>query len=186
MPGSRLVHDDRINVAQRSGFGSRVPRLPSQLQQGRRRPSAGLGTFPAAQPAGEVVDEGGRRMLHRGEIDVARRLAAGALDLQPGGAAVDCLVDGRRWVDRFALAPHSLVPAFAEEPVGLLKHGLGLGPHLRRLGGQDPGHRTRLPSSLFSALWSPPESGVECLVTTGAEGARPRTCKGSGRQAEKA
>ena len=59
-------------------------------------------------------------------------------------------------------------------------------PAIGQIDTVDPGHRTRLPSSLFSALWSPPESGVECLVTTGAEGARPRTCKGSGRQAEKA
>ena len=61
------------------------------------------------------MDVGSRRVLHRGQIDVARRLAAGAPDLQPRKAAVDRLVDGRRRVDRLAVGPHALVPAFACE-----------------------------------------------------------------------
>jgi hypothetical protein len=65
--------------------------LASKLQQGGGRTSAGLGAFPASQPAGEIMDERGRRALHRGEIDVARRLAAGALDFQPRKAPVDRL-----------------------------------------------------------------------------------------------
>ena len=43
-------------------------------------------------------------MLHGGEVDVARRLAARAPDLQPREAAVDGLVDRRRRVDRLAVA----------------------------------------------------------------------------------
>jgi nucleotidyltransferase/DNA polymerase involved in DNA repair len=38
-----------------------------------------------------------------------------------------------RRVDRFAVGPHPLVPAFAKRAVGLLQEGLGLGPHLGRL-----------------------------------------------------
>src|ERR1700677_2747579 len=93
--------------------------LPGKLQQGGGRTPSGLGAFATPQPAGE--------------IDVARRLAAGALDLQPREAAVDGLVDGRRWIDRFAIGPHSLIPAFAEQRVSLLQHRLGLGPHFGRL-----------------------------------------------------
>jgi hypothetical protein len=43
----------------------------------------GLGALSAAEPAGEVVHERGRRVLHRRKIDVARRLAASALNLEP-------------------------------------------------------------------------------------------------------
>jgi hypothetical protein len=70
-------------------IGSWMPRLPSQLKQGRRRASTYLGAFPAPQPVGEVVDESGRRVLHRCQIEVARRLAAGASDLQPGIPGID-------------------------------------------------------------------------------------------------
>src|ERR1700681_396799 len=91
-------------------------------------------------------------MLHTGQIDVARRLAAGTPDLEPGKAAVDGLVDGRRRVDRFAVAPHPLVPAFAEQSVGLLQHGLGLGSYLSRLRSEDVCHRTRLAELLVQSL----------------------------------
>jgi hypothetical protein len=91
-------------------------------------------------------------VLHGGEIDVARRLAAGALDLQPRKTAVDRLIDGRRRIDRLAVGPHPLVPAFAEQPVGLLHHRLGLGPHLGRLRREDVGHRTRLAQLLVQGL----------------------------------
>ena len=40
--------------------------------------------FPIAQPAGEIVDERGRRGLHRRQVNVTRRLAPRTLDLQPG------------------------------------------------------------------------------------------------------
>jgi hypothetical protein len=35
-------------------------------------------------------------------------------------AAVDCLIDRWRRIDRLAIRPHQLVPAFAEQLVGLL------------------------------------------------------------------
>jgi hypothetical protein len=91
-------------------------------------------------------------MLHRREVDVARRLATRAADLQPGKAAVDGLVDRRRRVDRLAVAPHSLIPTPAQQLVGLLDHRFTLGPHLRRLRGEDVGHRARLPELLFQSL----------------------------------
>lgn len=59
-------------------------------------------------------------------------------------ASIHCLVDRGRRIDRFAVAPHPLVPAFAKQPVSLLDHRLALGPHFRQLGGQDVGHRARL------------------------------------------
>ena len=74
------------------------------------------------------------------------------LDLQPGEAAVDGLVDGRRRIDRFAVAPHPLVPTFAKQLVGLLDHRLALGPHLGRLRGQDVGHRACLAELLVQSL----------------------------------
>ena len=41
---------------------------------------------------------------------------------------------------------------FAKQPVGLLQHRLGLGPHLGRLRGEDVGHRTRLAELLVQSL----------------------------------
>ena len=80
-------------------------------------PQASLGPLAAAQPAGEVVHKGGRRVLHCRQIDVARRFATRALDLQLGKAAVHSLVDRGRRINRLAVAPHSLVPAFAQQPL---------------------------------------------------------------------
>jgi hypothetical protein len=88
-------------------------------------------------------------LRQRSEVDVARRLAPGAPDLQPWKAAINGLVDGRRRIDRLAVAPHPLVPAFAEQPICLLKHGLGLRPHLGGLRGEDVGHRPRFPKLLL-------------------------------------
>jgi hypothetical protein len=39
-------------------------------------------------------------MLHRGKVDVARRLPPREADIQPGKATVDGLVDGRGRIDR--------------------------------------------------------------------------------------
>jgi hypothetical protein len=86
-----------------------------------------------------------------GAFVVARRLAPGALDLQPWKAAIDGLVDGGRRIDRLAVAPHSFVPALAKQLVGLLDHRFALSPHLRGLRGQDAGHRTFLVQSLAVA-----------------------------------
>jgi hypothetical protein len=91
-------------------------------------------------------------VLHGREIDVAWRLASGALDLQPRKAAVDGLVDRGRRIDRFAVRPHPFVPTLAEQPVGLLQHGRGLGSHLSRLRCEDVCHRTRLAELLAQSL----------------------------------
>src|SRR3569833_138368 len=56
----------------------------SQLQQRGRRLAPSLSTLAATETARQVLDEGGRRMLDRSQVDVARRLAAGAPDFQPG------------------------------------------------------------------------------------------------------
>jgi len=73
------------------------------LYQSRGWTPARLGAFTAAQPAGEIVHEGGRRVLHRCEVDVARRLAARAPDLKPGVASIHGLIDGGRRIERFAV-----------------------------------------------------------------------------------
>ena len=80
------------------------------------------------------------------------RLATRALNLQPGKAAVDGLVDRRRGVDRLAVGPHPFVPTLAEQPVRLLDECFALCPHLGRLCGQDVGHRTRLAELLLKGL----------------------------------
>jgi hypothetical protein len=98
------------------------------------------------------MHEGGRRVFHSRKVDVARRLAASAPDLKPGKASIYSLIDGGRRIDRFAVAPHPLVPAFAKQPVSLLDHGLALGPHLRRLRGQDVRHRTCLAELFCQSL----------------------------------
>jgi hypothetical protein len=90
-----LVGRDRVAIAHRSGFDSRMARLPGQLQQDRRRAPSRLGALTAPQPAGEVVHEGSWRMLiaPRGR----RRWASctARTGFQPWKAAVDGLVD--RW-----------------------------------------------------------------------------------------
>lgn len=91
-------------------------------------------------------------MFHRREVDVARRLAARAPDLEPGEASVHGLVDSGRRIERFAVAPHALVPAFAKQPVSLLDHRIALGPHLRRLGSQHVGHRACLAELFCQSL----------------------------------
>jgi hypothetical protein len=80
-------------------------------------------------------------MLHGSEIDVARRLAAGALDLQPRKTAVDRLVNGRRRIDRLAIRPHALVPGFAEQLVGLTDEGFAFGAGFGGLPREDRRHR---------------------------------------------
>ena len=126
--------------------------LRGKLQQGGGRAPSGLRALSAAQTAGEIVHKGGRRMFHGCEVDVAWRLAARALNLQPGKAAVDGLVDRRRGVDRLPVGPHPFVPTLAEQPVRLLDECFALCPHLGRLRGQYVGHRTRLAELLLKGL----------------------------------
>src|SRR5437588_12400680 len=97
-----------------------MARLPGKLEQGRRWTPPGVGALTAAQTACEIVHKGGRRVLEGRQIDIVRGLASRALDFQPGKAAVDSLVNCWRGVDRLAIAPHPLVPAFTEQSIGLL------------------------------------------------------------------
>src|SRR6478736_6553764 len=73
----------------KSGLRIRMPGPLGQLQQRSRRPPAGLSTLAAAETAGQVVDESGRRMAQRGHVDVAGGFAAGAFDLEPAIGVVD-------------------------------------------------------------------------------------------------
>ncbi len=54
----------------------------------------------------------------RAEIDIARRLASRAFDLQPWETPVDGLIDCRARVDGDAVRPHLLIPALTGEVVG--------------------------------------------------------------------
>jgi hypothetical protein len=101
-------------------------------------------------------------MLHRREVDVARRLAASATDLQPGKppfTAWSMVGDGSIG------SPSDQMRSFQLSQIsfsGLLDQRFALCPHPGGLRGQDVGRRTRLAelSSLFRALRSPPDRGV--------------------------
>ena len=97
-------------------------------------------------------------MAQRGQVDVPPRLAAGALDLEPRIAAVERLVDRRLWIDRAAVGPHPLVPAFAEKLIGLADQRLAFGPCFGGLLGEDGRHRP-----------SPAELLRQCLAVASAE-----------------
>jgi hypothetical protein len=97
-------------------------------------------------------------VLHRREIDVARRLAPCALDLQPGKAAVDGLVDSWGWIDRLTIAPQ-----FQLSQSNLSACWISASPLVRA--SSDRAARIlaiarALPSSLVRALRSPPDRGV--------------------------
>ncbi len=53
-------------------------------------------------------------------------------------------------LDRLAIGPHPLVPRFAKQPVGLLQHGFGLGPHLGRLRSERGCWSSRVPAELLA------------------------------------
>ena len=99
-------------------------------------------------------------MLHRGEVDVARRLAAGAADLQPGEAAIDGLVDGRRRVDRFAVARHPLVPLSQSSLSACRIIAYALARISADCAARILAIARALPSSFSRALRSPPDRGV--------------------------
>lgn len=58
-----------------------------KLQQGRRRAAVGFGALAGAKPAGQIVDEGRRRVAQRGKVDVALGLAASTRSRAIGRAA---------------------------------------------------------------------------------------------------
>jgi hypothetical protein len=75
--------------------------------------------------------------LQRAEINLPLCLASGAHDFEPGETAIDRLLNGRRGVDRPAVAPHLLVPALAGEVIGLADQGFSDTPLLLGLLGED-------------------------------------------------
>jgi hypothetical protein len=91
-----------------------------------------------------------RRVFHRGEVEVARRLAPRALDIPPGKAAVNGLIRDRiYWL---AVGPRPFVPAVdSASPLARISSDcIAKMLVIARA----------LPSSLFRALRSPPERGV--------------------------
>ena len=78
-----------------------------KLEQRRSRALPDLLAFLTNQPPGEIVDACRRHVRQRAEINVARRLAARALDLQPWVIDPDLIFPGcRQMRKRFA---HPLV-----------------------------------------------------------------------------
>lgn len=120
-----------------------VPWLGRELQRRSRWAPAGLRALPAAQATGQVMHAGGRWMAQHGQVLIGLCLAAGALNLQQWITAIECLVDRSGGVDRLAVRPHPLVPAIAEQSVGLPDQCVALEPHLVRLGGEEACHPTR-------------------------------------------
>jgi len=64
--------------------------------------------------------------------------------IQPWEAAVDGLVDCRRWVDWATIGPHAFIPALTGEVVGFPDQRLALAPLFRRPLGENARHRPRL------------------------------------------
>jgi hypothetical protein len=128
----------------RRGRSRLVPRSWFELQQCRRRALPSLLTLLTNQSPGEIVHACRRHMRQRAEIDIARRQASAALDLQPWEAAVDGLIDGRARIDWSAVAPHLFIPALTGEVVGFPDQRLALAPLFRRPLSKDVRHRPRL------------------------------------------
>ena len=125
-------------------------------------------------------------MFHGCEVDVAGRLAARALNLQPGKAAVEGLVDCRRGVDRLAIGPHPLIPALAEQ---LSACWISASPFARISAdcvASMLAIARALPSSFLRAFLSPPERGVgDASASSGHPGfqtTRTRTAANEGQQ----
>jgi hypothetical protein len=103
-----------------------------------------LPAFHAAQTPGEIVGTGGWHMRQLAQVDATRRPAARTLDLQPGVAAIDGLVDRGRRVDRPPVGPHPFIPALAGEIVRLADQRLAGGALLERALGRNARHGARL------------------------------------------
>jgi hypothetical protein len=139
-------------------LGSGTARLPSELKQGRRRTSARLGAFAAAQPARKIVHEGSRWMLHGREVDITRGLASGTLDLQPREAAVD------RIVGEGSIGSPSLhIRSFQLSQSNLSACWISAAPLARisaDCAARMPVIARAFPNSFVRAFRSPPDSGV--------------------------
>ena len=106
------------------------------------------------------MDERGRRMAQRSQIDVALGFAARALDLGPAIAAVDGLVDRRGRVERPTIRPqafvddsHRSLSAWRIKASPLARASADFAARIVVIA------RAR-PSSFCSAFRSPPLSGV--------------------------
>lgn len=131
----------RISVL-RLVFRRRLARARRKLEQRGRRALPGLLALLTNQSPGEIVHACRRHVRQRGEIDIARRQASAALDLQPCETAVGGLIDCRARVDWSAVASHLLIPRLASEAVGLPDQRLALAPLFRRPLGEDVRHRS--------------------------------------------
>jgi hypothetical protein len=107
------------------------------------------------------MDEGGRGVLHRCQIDIARRLAACALNFQPRETAVHRrLIHGRRRIDWFAVGPHPFVQLSHSSLSACRISASFLARTSADCIAKMLAMARALPSSLFRALRSPPERGV--------------------------
>jgi hypothetical protein len=109
----------------------------------------------AAQPAREVVHEGGRWVLHRRQVDVVRRLAPRALDLQPGKppfTAWSMVGDGSIG------SPSLHIRSFELSHGSLSAYWIGASP-LARISADRVANMLAIARALPSSL-SPPDRGV--------------------------
>jgi hypothetical protein len=129
------------------------PWMPPKLEQSCRRTPSRVCASPAAQPADKVVHEGGRPVLHRRWIDLARRLAPRALNLQPGEAAIDRLVDCWGRVDWFTVGPDAARSSSRTATGRLAGSSLRPGPASRRIEWTD---RMFVMARALPSSWSAP------------------------------
>jgi hypothetical protein len=121
------------------------------MKRGARSPACRLALL-ADEAAGEVVNARCRRSPQGAEVNVAFGLAPGALDFQPGKAAMmACSMVGDGSIGP-AVAPHFLVPALAGQVVRFADQGLPDTPLLLGLLGEDLRHRARLHQLLLQRL----------------------------------
>src|ERR1700678_2112789 len=111
----------RIGCASAALAGAALLPVASQLSCTSYKPTAR-----------EIVDICRGHVRQCAEIDIARCLAARALDFQPGEAAVDGLIDCRARIDGTAVAPHTFVPRLAGEVVGFPDQPVALATLFRR------------------------------------------------------
>jgi hypothetical protein len=99
------------------------------------------------------MDKGCRGVRQHSRINITAGFAAGASDFQQRVTAVDRLVDRRRGIDWLPIRPHALVPALAQEAIGLFDQCLTFGTGRGGLRCQNSSHRACL-ADLFAEGFS--------------------------------
>lgn len=132
----------------------------SELQKRSGRPAACLSTLAAAEPAGQIVHEGGRRMRQGSEINVSLSLAARAFNFEPRVATIHRLIDGG---DGSIGSPSAHILSFQLSQKSLSACRMRASPLVRA--SSDCAERIAviaraLPSSFLKVFRSPPDRGV--------------------------